>query len=279
MWAAPHTKQLIDGRVPFYGPQHMLAMIANWSTGASLQKTIAATRTDAVIVQPVIAEHQAALESMLQAPDFRLVVIENKHALFVRAQGKDDAETRAATDHALHELSPGYSAGWLLARTADVGAIRRELAQLRTEPNARAYVAWVDAILALRPLARAEGRGGFTPPVTRSEQAGVTFALERLRPLRAKLEDVPSVSAYHALAAILACELDEAEKVLSNVRDEDTSRETTFAGQELALRRGDSAGVKAFIAAARAVPEAANDPWLANLERAIRSANPCGAAH
>jgi hypothetical protein len=276
MWAAPTTKQLIDGRVPFYGPKHMLAMIENWSTGPTLQKTIAATRTDAVIVQPAIAEHQAALASMLKAPDFRLVVIENKHALFVRAQGKDEAQTRAATDHALRELSPGYSAAWLLARTADVDAIRRELVQLRSQPNSAAYVAWVDAILALRPLARAEGRGGFTPPVTRSEHAGVDFALQKLRPLRAQLEDVPSLSAYHALAAILACKLDEAASVLSDVRDEDTSRESTFALQELALRRGQRAAVKAFIAAARAVPEAANDPWLASLERASTQPNPCG---
>jgi hypothetical protein len=276
MWAAPTVKHLIDGRVPFYGPTHMRAMFKNWSSDASLQKTIADTRTDAVIVQPLIAEHQAALASMLKAPDFRLVVIENKHALFVRAQGKDDADTRAATDSALHELEPGYSATWLLARAADVGAIRRELVQLRSEPNAAAYVAWVDAILALRPLARADGRGGFTPPVTRSEHAGVDFALERLRPLRARLEDVPSLSAYHALAALLACKLDEAEDVLDDVRDEDTSRETTFAAQELALRRGDVDEVKAFIAAARAVPEAANDPWLAGLERASKQPSACG---
>jgi hypothetical protein len=276
MWAAPSLRHLMDGRVPFYGPKHMLAMIENWSSGPSLQKTIAATRTDAVIVQPVLAEHQAALASMLKAPDFRLVMIENKHALFVRAQGRDDADTRAATDSALHELQPGYSAAWLLARTADVGAIRGELVQLRSEPNAAAYVAWVDAILALRPLARAEGRGGFNPPVTRSEHAGVDFALARLRPLRKQLEDVPSLSAYHALAALLACKLDEADQVLGDVRDEDTSRETTFATQELALRRGDQAGVKAFVAAARAVPEAANDPWLASLERTLTQPNPCG---
>jgi hypothetical protein len=252
-------------------------MIENWSSGPALQNTIAQTHTDAVIVQPVIAEHQAALESMLKAPEFRLVLIENKHALFVRAESDKSDESRAATDRALHDLSPGYSAGWLLSRNADVAAIRRELVQLRPEPNAAAYVAWVDALLALRPLARAEGRGGFTTPVTRNEQAAVTFALERLRPLRAVLEDVPSLSAYHALAAILACELDEAERVLKEVREEDSSRESTFASQELALRRGERDAVKKFITAARAVPEAANDPWLAGLERALSQANPCSA--
>jgi hypothetical protein len=278
MWAAPQTRQLIDGRVPFYGPDHMLAMAKAWSTEPTLQKIIAATRTDAVIVQPVIAEHQAALASMLKARDFRLVMIENKQALFVRAQSDNPAETRAAADAGFHELSPGYVASWLLARTTDVAAIRRELAGLRAEPNAGAYVAWVDALLALRPLARAEGRAGFAPPLTTSEHAGVRFALERLRPLRAIVEDVPSLSAYRALAATLACELDEAEAVLRDVREEDSSRESIFARQELALRRGDRHSVKTVLEAARALPEAANDPWLAALERALDQPNSCAAA-
>jgi hypothetical protein len=276
MWAAPHTRQLIDGRVPFYGPSHMLAMIQNWSTGPSLQRTIEATHTDAVIVQPILTEHQTALASMLKSTEFRLVMIENKHALFVRAASETPDQTRAAADDALQVLSPGYSAPWLLSGTADVRAIREELVALRAEPNARAYVAWVDALLALRPLARAAGRAGFAPPVTRSERAGADFALEHLRPLRAVLEDVPSLSAYHALAATLACELDEAERVLAGIRDEDSSRESTFAGQELALRRGDRDSVRAFVHAARAVPEARDDVWLAALERQLAQPNPCG---
>lgn len=278
MWAAPQTRQLIDGRVPFYGPRHMLAMVRAWSTGPALQKTIAATRTNAVLVQPVIAEHQAALDSMLKAPDFRLVMIENKHALFVRAESDKPSEMHADAASGLRELSPGYVAPWLLARATDVVAIRRELVALRAEPNAGAYVAWVDALLALRPLARAEGRAGFAPPVTMSEHAGVRFALERLRPLRAVVEDVPSLSAYRALAATLACELDEAEAVLGDVREEDNSRESLFAAQELALRRGERQSVSAFVEAARALPEAANDPWLAALERALNQPNSCAAA-
>jgi hypothetical protein len=276
MWAAPQTRQLIDGRVPFYGPSHMLTMIRNWSTGPSLQRTIEATHTDAVIVQPILTEHQAALASMLKSTEFRLVMIENKHALFVRAASENPDQARAAADDGLQVLSPGYSAPWLLSGTADVGAIRQELVALRAEPNARAYVAWVDALLALRPLARAEGRAGFAPPVTRSERAGADFALEHLRPLRAVLEDVPSLSAYHALAATLACELDEAESVLARIRDEDSSRESTFAIQELALRRGDRDSVRAFVNAARALPEAADDVWLAALQRQVDQPNPCG---
>ena len=229
-------------------------------------------------MQPVIAEHQAALDSMLKSSDFRLVMIENKHALFVRAASDKPSETRSVADSEIHELSPGYVAAWLLARTTDVAAIRRELIGLRAEPNARAYVAWVDALLALRPLARAEGRAGFAPPVTVSEQAGVRFALERLRPLRAMVEDVPSLSAYRARAAILACELAEAETVLRDIRGEDSSRESIFAAQELALRRGDRQSVRAVIEAARARPEAANDPWLAALERALNQPSSCGAA-
>jgi hypothetical protein len=247
----------------------MLAMIRNWSTGPSLQHTIAATRTDAVIVQPNLTQHQAALASMLNAKDFQLVMIENKHALFVRKAGEN------AEEEGFHELEPGYSAAWLLARTTDVNAIRRELVSLRAEPSAQAYTAWVDALLALRPLARAEGRAGFAPPLTRSEHAGAELALERLRPLRALLEDVPSLSAYHALAAALACRLDEAERVLNGIRNEDSSRESTFAAQELALRRGDRDSVRAFIDAARAVPEAADDVWLAALSRLLSQANPC----
>ncbi|HKP56218.1 MAG TPA: hypothetical protein VJV78_05850 [Polyangiales bacterium] len=265
MFATPRAKVLMDGRVPFYGPEHMFAMFRAWLDGASLQRTIAQTHTDVVIVQPALAEHQTALRSMLAARDFQLVLLENKHALFV----KD------TTLPGIRALVPGYDAQWLLAASADVPAIRGELARLRVEPNAGLYVAWIDALLALRPLARAEGRAGFAPPSSRSELAMARRALELLRPLRAVLEDVPSLSAYRALAAVLACELGEAERVLDDVRDEDASRETVFARQELHLRRGQLAEVRAFIDKARAVPEAAGDAWLASLTAALVSPPRC----
>jgi hypothetical protein len=271
MWGAPDARVLMDGRVPFYGPDFMIAMIRAWSSGPALQEVITSSRTDAVIVQPALAEHQAALASMSSAPDFRMVMIENKHALFVKA-GPSDGPA------ALHALSPGYSSGWLLADRADLGAIDRELSRLRTEPNARAYVAWVDALRALRPLAREEGRAGFAPPRDAMERDAAERALERLRPLRAVLEDVPSVSAYHALAAVLACKLDEAERVLHEIRDEDASRESTFAAQELALRRAELDSVRAFLSAAGALPEAKGDVWLAALKRELDAPSLCPAA-
>jgi hypothetical protein len=265
MFSTPSAQMLIDGRVPFYGPEHMEAMIRAWSSAGSLQRTIAQTRTDTVIVQPVLAEHQAALASMLAAKNFRMMLIENKHALFVSGSALPG----------LRALVPGYAAEWLLASQTDVPAIQRELARLRPEANAAIYVAWVDALLALRPLARANGRAGFTPPSAASEQVAVQRALELLRPLRSVLEEVPSISAYHALAALLACELTEAERVLDGVREEDISREFVFARQELRLRRGQLDEVRAFIESTRGIPDAAGDPWLAALEAGLATPPSC----
>lgn len=272
MWGAPNAHVLLDGRVPFYGPEYIGATMTGWANPSALRQLIARSGTNAVIVQPLVTEHQAALDTMLHAPEFALTVIENKHVLFAKR-----GSTRTGAEGAeFQALQPGYTAPWLLAPNADLAAIRSELAKLRGEPNVRAYVAWVDALLALRPLARSAGEAGFKAPETPTERAAVRGALAKLRPLREVLDEVPILTAYHALTAVLACELDEADGVLDAIREEDRSRETVLAAQELAVRRGERDEVRAFLAQARAMPEAKGDVWLAALEAALDGPPLCG---
>jgi hypothetical protein len=53
------------------------------------------------------------------------------------------------------------------------------------------------------------------------------------------------------------------------------ARELLLGAQDLALRRGDIAGVRAFLARASALPEANGDVWLAALRTAVDSPPLC----
>jgi hypothetical protein len=66
-----------------------------------------------------------------------------------------------------------------------------------------------------------------------------------------------------------------AERAFEQARWEGESRETLLGGQELALRRGELADVRAFLQRASAMPGAAGDPWLAALRAALRSPPRC----
>jgi hypothetical protein len=91
------------------------------------------------------------------------------------------------------------------------------------------------------------------------------------------LRIVPSVSAYHALLAIAACQLEEARAVLSRARAEGDARELALGAQELALRDGHFKQVREFLTRARALPAAAGDAWLAALQAALESPPLCAA--
>jgi hypothetical protein len=53
------------------------------------------------------------------------------------------------------------------------------------------------------------------------------------------------------------------------------SRETLLLTQELALRRGRVGEVQQFLDAARALPQAQDDPWLAALEAELAAPVGC----
>jgi hypothetical protein len=89
------------------------------------------------------------------------------------------------------------------------------------------------------------------------------------------LEAIPVVLVHHALAAVLACRLDEASSVLARVDEDTESRETLLTRQELLLRKGRLDQVREFLAQARALPDCASDGWIAAISAALSAPPMC----
>jgi hypothetical protein len=272
MFSLPAAKFLLDGRTPLYGPAHIARVQRAWSSGALMRRLIDDTRTDVVIIQPMILEQQPALRALLGFRDFRLMVIEDRHCVFAREL---PAREQLLRERALTTLVPGYAADWVLAEPVDLDRVARELKLLPSHPNVEAYRSWVSALVALKPLVRAGGRAGIAQPRTAAERRVIAGVLARLRVADRELEIVPTVAVYHGLAAVAACELDEARAAFERAAEAERVREITFGEQELALRAGQPEGVREFLRAARALPQAAGDPWIAALEASLEHPARC----
>jgi hypothetical protein len=270
MFSLPSAKLLIDGRTPFYGPAHVRRVQRAWGSARELRTLLDVSRTDVVIAQPLISEQQPALRALLGFADFRLVMIEAQHCVFARMTA---ARAPSVERAALRVLQPGYAVDWVLM--GDGQAIRRELNQLEPHPNVVAYRSWVLGLLAARPLLRAGGNAGIAAAQTALQRAAAVEALRYLRRADDGLPNVPSVMAYRALLAIAACQLDEAREVLARAEAQGEARELLLGRQELALRAGDTARVRAFLAQASALPAAKGDPWIDALQAQLESPPLC----
>jgi hypothetical protein len=273
MFAVPRARFVVDGRIPFYGPEHMARVRKAMAGEPALGELITRYRVDAVVVRNTFAPQRRLLADMSGRAGWALVAVEDRYALFVHGGMRlaDGSRPRALA------LRPGYELDWLLAAdAAGERAILTELARQPAHPNTRGYAGWVRAVLALKPLLR---RGGSTGnglrPASETERAVLERA-QRWLALAAKgAQGVPIVHAYHALVATARCDLDTAERAFALARREGDSRETLLGAQELALRRGERAAVQAFLQRAASMPGAAADPWLAALRDGLRAPPVC----
>jgi hypothetical protein len=269
MFSLPHARFLLDGRAPFYGPEHIARVQRAWSSPTRLRALLDSTNTDVVVAQPALQEQQPALRSLLAAPDFRLVAIEAEHCVFARARG---GELEAL---ALRSLQPGYDTAWLTTATLEPALVLRELQRLPDHPNVRPYAVWVRALLALRPLLREGGSAGVRPPRTPEERALLTAALHDLRLSHEALPLVQTVGAYHGLVAAALCELDEARAAFASSNALGAVRETLLGAQELALREGHEQEVRSFLDQASRLPQAQDDAWLLALRSELSQPMRC----
>jgi hypothetical protein len=269
LFGAPNARVVIDGRVPFYGPEHVLDVQRMFGSEPALSALLARYRVNAVVLRHSFAAHAHAHAAMRAREDFRLVAVEDEHSLFVRADQRlrDGSAPRALA------LEPGYQSDWLLrADTQAAGAILRELRRLPEHDNTRGYRSWVRSLLALRELCRAQCAAGLRPPADDAERALLARVQSWLARSVRGTEGVPVVSAYLALVAADACALDTAEQALADARREGESRDTLLVAQEVALRRSQGEGVRAFIRQAHLLPGLDHDPWLDALAQSL--ANP-----
>lgn len=270
-FAVPEARFFIDGRLPFFGVEHIRRLQWAFADPAYLARVLAEYRVDAVVVRHSFQFDVAAREAMRVRPDWMLATVENAYALFVR----HDLAVRGSRPAPLR-LHPGYEPAWLYHASVDEErAILQDLARLPDHENARGYRTWVRAVLAAKPLARAGAHDGLRAPESTAEHAALAQALHGLRHTAEATPRVPIVHAQHALVAALACKLDEAERALARAGAEGTSRETLLVPQEIALRRGRLKEVEAFLRSAEALPAAAGDPWLGALRAALASPPRC----
>jgi hypothetical protein len=274
MFAVPRARFVVDGRIPFYGPEHMARVRKAMAGEPALGALLARYRVDTVLVRHTFAPQRRLLAGMSGRAGWTLVGVEDRYALFVRAGQRllDGSQPRALA------LRPGYELDWLLAAdAAGERSISAELARLPAHANTRGYAAWVRAVLALKPLLRrGSSTGNGLRPARDARERIVLARAQGWLDLAAKgAHGVPTVHAYHALVAAARCDLDTAERALEQARREGESRETLLGAQELALRRGQRSSVQAFLQRAASMPGAAGDPWLAALRDGVRELPAC----
>lgn len=269
VYELPEARVLVDGRTPFYGARFVREATDALESPPLLRKLLEQYRIDVVVVRHVYQAHQAALRTMLELTDWRLVIIENRYATFIRLSPYRGA---MLSREALANLPVGYQTGAVWAPDADVAAQHRELKMLARYPNTEAYRGWISALAALKPMLRADGLAGLRPSRDADEQEAATaVAAQLLRTARA-VDDIPIIHAYRAMAAVAACDLKTAREALEEARAQDDSRETLLIAQEIALRENRTAEVRDFLDKAYALGNTRSDPWLAALSAAL--ANP-----
>ena len=263
MYAAPNTRFAIDGRVPFYGPDHVRRVSRAFESRHHFDALVRELDVNTVLVRHTAVEDRS-LTAFAASSGFQLVMVEDLHALYVRGDALTPDGTAAFPP--LRALAPSYELGWLLAlRDAQRADLARELARLATLPGTSVYRGWVEGVLMLAPLRRGGPSDGFRWP----KEAEAWQRYRRALPLIARAAEsfpsIPTVTALHAEVATALCRFDEAEGALERALSEEASREPLLVAQELALRRGDREGVREVVARARATAQGKNDPWLDEL--------------
>jgi hypothetical protein len=266
MFAVPQARFLVDGRIPFYGPEHIAHVRLAFAVPSRLTELLEEYRVDTVVVRHTFKPQRKLLDGMRTRPAWTLVAIEDRYSVFVR----DDIPLLSAARPVALALQPSYEPGWLL--DADAGterAILASLAKLEPHENNRGYRGWIRAVLALKKQRREGGNNGLRPPANAAEAATLKQVAPWLARAARGAEGVPVVHAYHALVAAALCDLDAAQSALELGRWEGESRETLLGAQEIALRRGETQEVREFLQRAGAVPGAENDGWLAALRQGL----------
>jgi hypothetical protein len=274
MFAAPNSRFVLDGRVPFYGPDWVQRVIHAFGDQRRFD-----TLTRELDVNVVIASHAGAGERQLSsfiAPraGWSLVMIEDLHATYVRDDVLDPKG--AGLYPPLRALQPSYALGWILeAGPVQQSRMREELARLAMADGTSAYRSWVLGALTLAPLKRGQGGDGFRWPRNVAEWQLYREGYSLIARTMEQVPDVPVVAALHAALAATFCDFHSAETSLAKALADGPSREPLLASQELALRRGHVDEVRRVVEAARALPQGQRDPWLAELHAGLTQPPVC----
>jgi|GEM_PF-973514 len=275
MWEAPRARFIIDGRVPFYGPDFVSSVVTAFHEPDALRHSLRDYDINAVVLKHTIQRDQLIAKELMASPNWSLALIDDAFALFVR---NDVVQTHALP--ILTALRPSYESDWILRAPPErLRAIEDELVRLANLPTAQGFRAWELALMELAPLRLSGEAIGLRWPANAEEQGRYERAHQYLMESAVAVGDVPVVSSTQALVAAILCELPSAERALERAElfAPAPGREAVLARQEIALREGRTEEVATFARAALSLPDGRDDSAIAQLMQGVESPPSCGA--
>jgi hypothetical protein len=259
MFGVPNGKLLIDGRVPYYGPEMIRRVSRSFTDPRLFADQLSAYDVNTVVIDHTRADHIVATEYLSSREDWVLAFIEDGHSLFVR---RDVSPGLRAFEIA----GPGYRTGHLLDASLDDFQVSSEVGRLGSQLNTTSIHAWHQGLELLRPLARDGNRAGIRMHRGPDERALARAAYERLSVAADSYPGFTTIELYRGMAALAACDIAEAREALGRAVYGGQTRGTSLAALELSLRAGHASERSAAVARAgrlNALPESRDDPWVA----------------
>jgi len=259
MLAAPGAKLLIDGRVPYYGPEMIQRVSRSFTDPELFAQQLAEYDVNTVVIDHTRSDHIVATEYLSSRNDWALAFVEDGHSLFVRRDVSPGLRP-------FEIAGPGYRTGRLLDASLDDRQVSAEVARLGSQLNTTSIHAWHEGLELLRPLARDGDRAGIRMHRGPEERALARAAYEHLSVAANSYPGFTSIELYRAMAALSACDISEARAALGRAAYGGQTRGTSLAMLELSLRAGESgerSAAAAHAARLSARPESRDDPWVA----------------
>lgn len=258
MFAVPDGLFLVDGRVPFYGAEFIREVTNSFSDPIAFQDILARYDVNAVVVDHTRSGQAPAVEYLRRSPRWLLGQVQDRQSLFLRKDVSGSPEP-------LQVVGPGYHPGLLLEASTTDTEIDRELRRVGHHQNSRAIEGWIEGLRLLRPLARDGARAGIRRYRTDDERQAAREAYVALTRAAEVYPGFTSIELYRGMAALAACDLDEARDALARAAYAGETRATALASFEFVLRGGDEdqrAEAIQQLDALLARPRGGSDSWL-----------------
>ena len=265
MFAAPSAKLLIDGRVPYYGPEMIQRVARSFTDPALFAEQLRAYDVNTVVIDNTRSDHVVATNFLSNLENWGLAFVEDGHSLFVRRDVSPELQP-------FEILGPGYRTGHLLDAGLDDRTVSSEVERIGSQLNTASIHAWHEGIELLRPLARDGDRAGIRKYRNADEQARARAAYERLSVAANSYPGFTAIELYRAMAALSACDTAEARDALGRAVYGGQTRGTSLVSLELSLRAGEAterSAAVAHTARLEAGRESRDDPWVAAIAQDI----------
>jgi hypothetical protein len=258
LFVAPSARVLVDGRVPFYGPEMIQRVGQSFANASLLAAELAKHDVNIVVVDHTRSDHVAAAEHLSRRTDWALGFVEDGHSLFVRRDVALAIEPFAI-------VGPGYRTGRLLdARLSDL-EVEREVRRLGSQINTAAVHAWHQGVALLRPLARDGDRAGIRMHRSSEERERARAAYRLISVPAQRYPGFTTIELFRAMAALSACDAAMARQALGRAMAGGQTRETALVLLETSLRTGTEPERQAALAQLKRLrmhPESRDDPWV-----------------